>query len=99
VARGNFYGDQARTEAQRAIAVSFRLGFQFQQMSLELVVRNSFTAVELRDTAANFCVDGFAVLLKPAILPGGRAGLQGRFQTGMTSEKMISLWAISGFLV
>jgi len=55
-----FLRDQARSEAQRAVAASFRLGFQFRQMSAELVVGNSFTAVELLDTAANFCVDGFS---------------------------------------
>lgn len=62
------------------MAASFRLGFPFRQASLEIVVRNSFTAVELLDTVANFCVDGFAVLLKPAILPGRRAGLLGRLR-------------------
>ena len=49
-------------------ALSFRLGFQSPQMSLQLVVRDPLTAVELLDTAPDFCIDGLAVLWKPAIL-------------------------------
>jgi hypothetical protein len=60
-------------------------------MSAELVVGNSFAAVELFDSSPDFCIDGFAVLLKPPILPGGRAGLQGRLQAGMTSS--LTIWS------
>jgi len=41
---------------------TFRLGFLFCQMSLELVVRNSFVAVELFYPAMDLCADGFSIL-------------------------------------
>jgi CheY-like chemotaxis protein len=37
-------------------------------MSIQLIFRNSFTAVELIDTGSNFCVNRSSVFQKPAIL-------------------------------
>jgi hypothetical protein len=44
-------------------------------MSAELVVGNSFASVELVDSSLDFCLDGFAIVLQPAILLGGSGGL------------------------
>jgi len=43
------------------VSGSVRLGFQFRQLSLELVFRNSFAAVELFYSTPNLCIDGFTV--------------------------------------
>ena len=51
-----------RKDPERRTAASFRLGLQFGQMGVELVFGDSFTAVELLDSASDFGIDGFAVL-------------------------------------
>jgi hypothetical protein len=42
--------------------------FQLCQVSIQLIFRNSFAAVELIDTGSNLCVNRSAVFQKPAIL-------------------------------
>jgi hypothetical protein len=44
------------------------LAFQLCQVSIQSIVRNSFTTVELIDTNSNLCVNRGAVFQKPAIL-------------------------------
>jgi hypothetical protein len=44
------------------------LAFQFCQMSIQLIFRNPFTAVESIDTGINLCVNRSSVFQKPAIL-------------------------------
>ena len=44
------------------------LAFQFRQVSFQLIVRDSFAAVELLDAASDLCVDCFPVFQKPAVL-------------------------------
>jgi len=44
------------------------LAFQFRQVSIQLIVRDSFAAVELLDAAPDLCVDCFPVFQKPAVL-------------------------------
>ncbi len=47
---------------------SFRLGFQFFQISVDPLFRNSFAPVKLRNAPANFGIDRVLVFLKPAVL-------------------------------
>jgi hypothetical protein len=42
--------------------------FQIRQVSIQLIFRDSFAAVELLDAAPDLCVDCFPVLQKPTIL-------------------------------
>jgi hypothetical protein len=44
------------------------LAFQIRQVSIQLIFRDSFAAVELLDAAPNLCVDCFPVLQEPTIL-------------------------------
>src|SRR6266403_1752863 len=44
------------------------LAFQIRQVSIQLILRDSFAAVELLDAAPNLCVDCFPVLQEPTIL-------------------------------
>jgi len=44
------------------------LAFQFRQVSIQLIFRDSFATVELIDPAPDRCVDCFPVLQKPTVL-------------------------------
>jgi hypothetical protein len=44
------------------------LAFQFRQVSIQLIFRDSFAAVELIDAAPDLCIDRFPVLQKPTVL-------------------------------
>ena len=47
---------------------SFRLGFQFFQISVDPLFRNPFAPVKLRNAPANLAIDHIYVFLKPAVL-------------------------------
>jgi len=49
-------------------ARSFKFDFQIREVSIQLIFRDSFAAVELFDAAPDFCVDYFPVLQEPTIL-------------------------------
>jgi hypothetical protein len=44
------------------------LAFQFRQVGIQLIFRDSFAAVELLDATPDLCVDCFPVLQEPTIL-------------------------------
>jgi hypothetical protein len=44
------------------------LAFQIRQVSIQLIFRDSFAAVELLDAAPDLCIDCFPVLQEPTIL-------------------------------
>jgi hypothetical protein len=48
--------------------VHLDLVFQFRQVSIQLIFRNSFATVELLDPARDLYVDCFPILHKPAVL-------------------------------
>jgi hypothetical protein len=54
--------------APQPAAVSFRLGLQVRQVSIELVFGDSLAALELTDAAPDLRIDCFAVLREPTIL-------------------------------
>ena len=54
--------------AQERSARSFRIAFQFRQVSIQLIVRDPFAAVELIDAAPDLRVDRVPVFQKPTIL-------------------------------
>ena len=60
-----------RTGADSSIrsgAALFGSGFSLRQVSIQLVLGNPFTAVELRDTTWDFRIDFVAILGQPTIL-------------------------------
>ena len=50
------------------VRVHLWLAFQFRQVSIQLIFRDSFATIELRDPAPDFCVDCFPVFQKPTVL-------------------------------
>jgi hypothetical protein len=44
------------------------LAFQFRQVCIQLIFRDSFATIELLDPAPDLCVDCFPVLQKPTVL-------------------------------
>ena len=59
--------DRSLRRKNKALA-HLGLAFQIRQVSIQLIFRDSFAAVELLDAAPNLCVDCFPVLQKPTIL-------------------------------
>jgi hypothetical protein len=68
---GFVWGDRRSNKkpvAQEQSARSLSLGFQIRQVSIQLIFRDSFAAVELLDAAPDLWVDCFPVLQEPTIL-------------------------------
>ena len=63
-----FRRGRAQLAALEQSARSFKFGFQIREVSIQLISRDSFAAVELFDAAPDFCVDYFPVLQEPTIL-------------------------------
>lgn len=57
-----FRRGRAQPAALEQSARSFKFGFQIREVSIQLIFRDSFAAVELFDAAPDFCTDYFPVL-------------------------------------
>src|ERR1700692_321532 len=84
---------RARPVAQGRSALSFRLGFQLRQVSVQSVLRNSLAPVELLNAPPNLRVVRFPVFQKPAILflLGLEQAEQDLLNTGRTCRSELPL--------